>query len=58
MHFTYLQPVANIEDKDIDVILPHHTIIEEANFYTSSEILEGIYKKYYSIVQSSYEQTS
>ena len=34
-HFTYLQPVANIEDKDIDVIPPHHIIIEEADVYTS-----------------------
>ena len=56
-HFTYLQPVANIEDIDFDVILPHHTIIEEANVYTSSEILEGIYKNIiplYSLVMSKF----
>ena len=54
-HFTYLQPVANIDDKDIDINLPYHIVIEEVDVYTSSEILEAIYKNIiplYSLVMS------
>ena len=54
-HFIYLQPVTNIEDKDIDIVLPYHIVIEVADVYTSSKILEGIYKNIislYSLVMS------
>ena len=54
-HFTYLQPVANINDKDIVIIENDHIIIGESMVYSSPEILEGIYKKYiplYSLIIS------
>ena len=43
-HFSYLQPVANTNDKDIDNVENDHIIIGESMVYSSSETLEGIYK--------------
>ena len=43
-HFTYLQPVANINDKDIDNVENDHIIIGELMVYSSPQTLEGIYK--------------
>ena len=54
-HFTYLQPIANIEDKDIDIVLLYHIVIEVVDVYTTPEILEGIYQNIiplYSLVMS------
>ena len=42
--FTYLQPVANINDKDIDNYENDHINIGESIVYSSQETLEGIYK--------------
>ena len=42
-YFTYLQPVANINNKDIDNIENDHIIIGESMVYSSHETLEGIY---------------
>ena len=44
-HFTYLQPIANSNDKDVDIVEADHIIIRESNVYSSPETLEGIYKK-------------
>ena len=38
-HFTYLQPVANISDKDIGIDEDNHIIIEESMVYSSPEML-------------------
>ena len=53
-HFIYLQPIELSKDKDVDKKLNNHEIvdlveddhfiIEESNVYSSTEILEGIYK--------------
>ena len=53
--FTYLQPVANIKDKDIDHVENYHIIIGELMVYSSPKTLEDIYKKsmpLYSLIMS------
>ena len=62
-HFTYLQPIANSNDKDveknsnqykiIDLVEDDHIIIEDSNVYSSPEILEGIYNP---VIQFNHEQ--
>ena len=42
---TYLQPIANFNDKDIDKVDIDQIIIEASMVYSSLERLEGIYKK-------------
>ena len=54
-HFTYLQSVANINDKDINIVEVDYIIIGESMVYSSPETLEGIYKKsipLYSLIMS------
>ena len=48
-HFTYLQPIANSKDKDVDLVEANHIIIEESNVYSSPVILEGTL---YSLIMS------
>ena len=54
-NFTYLQSVANTNDKDVDIVEADHIIIGESMVYSSPETLEGIYKNsflLYSLIMS------
>ena len=54
-HFTYLQSVANINDKYMDNVENDRIIIGESMVYSSLDTLGGIYKKsipLYSLIMS------